>query len=144
MDGKKATIIECMKFIIWPLTQSKLAITYSYGRHPTRLGGPAGRPEAGGGQLTGVGWGKAMSEKEHGKEFTIVVNGRQKVVAQRELSFSALVALAFDNAPNTGNTIYTITYRRGEGNKPEGTLVEGESVQIKDGMIFNVTATDKS
>lgn len=35
-------------------------------------------------------------------------------------------------------------YRRGEGNKPEGSLVQGETVKIKDGMIFNVTATDKS
>jgi hypothetical protein len=85
-----------------------------------------------------------MSENEQSKEFTIVVNGREKIVAQRELSFTALVALAFDNPPNTGNTIYTITYRRGEGNKPEGTIVEGEAVKIKDGMIFNVTPTDKS
>lgn len=85
-----------------------------------------------------------MSEKEQPKEFTIVVNGRQKVVTQRELSFGEVVKLAFGNPPNGGNTIYTITYRRGEGSKPEGTLVEGESVKIKDGMIFNVTATDKS
>lgn len=42
------------------------------------------------------------------------------------------------------NIIYTVTYRRGEGKKPEGTLVEGESVKVKDGMIFDVTRTDKS
>jgi hypothetical protein len=85
-----------------------------------------------------------MSENEHPKDFTIVVNGREKVVTQRELLFGALVTLAFENLPGTGNTIYTITYRRGEGNKHEGTLVEGESVKVKDRMIFNVTATDKS
>lgn len=85
-----------------------------------------------------------MSDNEHQKEFTIVVNGREKVVSQRELTFDALVALAFDNPPNTGNTIYTITFRRGEGNKPEGTLVEGESVTLKNRMIINVTSTDKS
>jgi hypothetical protein len=85
-----------------------------------------------------------MSDKEHPKNFTIVVNGREKVVTHRELSFGALVALAFENPLNTGNTIYTITYRRGEGSKPEGTIVEGESVKVKDGMIINVTATDKS
>lgn len=83
-----------------------------------------------------------MPDKE--KAFTIVVNGREKPVTQRDLSFHDVVALAFDNPANTGNTIYTITYRRGEGSKPEGTLVEGESVKVKDGMIFNVTATDKS
>lgn len=85
-----------------------------------------------------------MSENEQSRQLTVVVNGREKIVAQRELSFRELVALAFDNPATTGNTIYTITYRRGEGNKPEGTLVEGESVKVKNGMIFNVTATDKS
>lgn len=86
----------------------------------------------------------AMSGADHPKEFTIVVNGREKKVVQRELTFTELVGFAFDGTPTIGSTIYTITYRRGEGNKPEGTLVEGESVKVKDGMIFNVTATDKS
>jgi hypothetical protein len=85
-----------------------------------------------------------MSANENPKQFTVIVNGREKIVTQHELSFDALVALAFDNPPNSANTIYTITYRRGEGNKPEGTLVEGESVKVKDRMILNVTATDKS
>ena len=87
-------------------------------------------------------------EKQDGqgqnKDYTIVVNGRQKVVSARELSFSQIVALAFDNPPSGPNIVFTITYRRGEGHKPEGTLTEGESVKIKEGMIFNVTATDKS
>jgi hypothetical protein len=80
----------------------------------------------------------------HDKEYTIIVNGRQKVVTVKELSFSDIVALAFDN-PSTGpTTVYTITYRRGHGDKPEGTLSEGQTVKIKEGMIFNVTATNKS
>jgi hypothetical protein len=83
-------------------------------------------------------------EQGHNKEFTIIVNGRQKVVTAKELSFAQIVALAFDNPPTGPNIVFTITYRRGEGHKPEGTLVEGETVKIKDGMIFNVTATDKS
>ena len=80
----------------------------------------------------------------HDKEYTIVVNGRQKVVTVDELSFSDIVGLAFDNPPTGPNIVYTITYRRGHGNKPEGTLGEGQTVKVKDGMIFNVTATDKS
>ncbi len=80
----------------------------------------------------------------HKKDFTIIVNGRQKVVTAKELSFAEIVALAFDNPPTGPNIFFTVTYRRGDGNKPEGTLVEGETVKIKEGMIFNVTATDKS
>ena len=78
----------------------------------------------------------------HNKEFTIIVNGREKVVTKKEMSFAEIVALA--NLLSGPNIVYTVTYRRGEGNKPEGTLVEGDSVKIKEGMIFNVTATDKS
>ena len=82
-----------------------------------------------------------MSEN---KDVTIVVNGRQKVVTEKEMSFAEIVALAFDNPPTGPNIVFTVTYRRGHGNKPEGTLVEGGTVKVKDGMIFNVTATDKS
>ncbi len=80
----------------------------------------------------------------HNKDFTIIVNGRPKVATTKEMSFAAIVALAFDNHPTGPNILFTITYRKGEGNKPEGTMVEGETIKIKDGMIFNVTATDKS
>lgn len=77
------------------------------------------------------------------KDITIVVNGREKVVPKEEMSFGEIVALA-EGLPSGQFIVYTITYRRGHGSKPEGTLVEGESVKVKDGMIFNVTATDKS
>jgi hypothetical protein len=75
------------------------------------------------------------------KEVTIIVNGLEKEVAKEDISFTEVVALA--NLPSNPNTIFTVTYRRGEGNK-EGTLVEGETVKVKEGMIFNVSATDKS
>jgi hypothetical protein len=76
------------------------------------------------------------------KQYTIVVNGREKVVVTKELSFAEVVALS--GLPSGPNTVFTVTYRRGQGHKPEGTLVAGESVKVKDGMIFNVTATNKS
>lgn len=82
--------------------------------------------------------------EDHEKQFTIFVNGRAKVVTGKELSYAQVVALAFDNPPSGENVSFTITYRKGEGNKPEGTLVEGETVKIKEGMIFNVTTTNKS
>ncbi|GAA4368830.1 hypothetical protein GCM10023185_41920 [Hymenobacter saemangeumensis] len=76
------------------------------------------------------------------KDITIIINGTQHVVPKEELSFLEVVTLAqLATGPNVS---YTINYRRGQGNKPEGSLVEGESVKLKEGMIFNATATDKS
>ena len=90
---------------------------------------------------------KTEGHKSEGqeKDITIIVNGRQKVVPRKEeLSFAELVALAFNNNPPTGpNVVITVTYSKGEDGK-QGTLLEGQSVRIKDEMVFNVTATDKS
>ena len=81
-------------------------------------------------------------EHSHNKDFKIIVNGREKTVTAEEMSFAEIVALA--NLPAGPNFFYTVTFKRGHGNKPEGTLVDGEKIKIKEGMIFNVTATDKS
>ena len=80
---------------------------------------------------------------EEKKEVTIIVNGREHQVEKNDISFAEIVGLAFDGTPND-TTIFVVTYRRGHGNKPEGTLVEGGSVKVKDGMIFNVTATNRA
>jgi len=77
-------------------------------------------------------------------EILIIVNGREKFISTKELSFSEIVSLAFDNPPTGENICFTATYRKGNSQKPEGTLIEGDSIKIKRGMIFNVTATDKS
>ena len=81
---------------------------------------------------------------EHSKEIRIVVNGRPKVVSGPTISFIDIVSLAFENPATTGNTVYTVTYKKGPEHKPEGTMVDGDTVKVKSGMIFNVTATDKS
>jgi hypothetical protein len=78
------------------------------------------------------------------KHIDIFVNGRKKLVTTRLLSFDQVVALAFDPVPTGPNIIFTITYRHGPRENPEGNLLEGGTVKIKDGMIFNVTPTNKS
>lgn len=80
----------------------------------------------------------------HHRHVTIVVNGRPKEVEERELSFREVVALAFENPVFNDTIVYTVTYKRGHGGKPEGTLVEGEVLKVKEGMVVNVLRTDKS
>lgn len=83
------------------------------------------------------------SPQGHEKEFTVIINGREKTVAQRELTFDEIVMLAF-GPPNSDSSVYTITYQKGPEHKDKGSLVQGESVKLKSGMIFNVVRTDKS
>jgi len=88
-----------------------------------------------------------QQQEDHGTDHdvTIVINGQQKVVTTRELTFEQVVSLANDGNPPTGdNWVFTVTYRRGHGEKPQGSLVAGGTVKVKEGMIFNVSATDKS
>jgi len=86
----------------------------------------------------------SSEEQGHRKDFEIIVNGRKKVVTKNELSFDEIVALAFNPVPSGPNIMFTITYRHGPAANPQGNLLEGGTVKLKDGMIFNVTATDKS
>jgi hypothetical protein len=93
-----------------------------------------------------------MSEKEkdmHGngkgeKSTTIIVNTREKEVAGKEITFEQVVRLAFESPPAGDNIEITVAYRRGQGEKPSGTMHPAETVKLKEGMIFDVTATDKS
>jgi hypothetical protein len=90
-----------------------------------------------------------LFEDEHfysqdAKGYKIIVNGRTREVTERQVSFSEIVKLAYDKPPEGENIVFTVSYRKGPRKNSEGTLGEGQSVKVKNGMIFNVTATDKS
>lgn len=78
------------------------------------------------------------------KVFTIIVNAKDHKFFGDGISFDEVIALAFGSISNDPNIAYTITYKRGHGNKPEGSMVKGDIVKVKEGMIFNATATNKS
>ena len=78
------------------------------------------------------------------RKYTIIVNGQQKVVTTRKVSFQEIVKLAFPTPPTGTNILYTVSYEDGPRVNPQGSLKEGQSVVVKNWMIFNVTATDKS
>ncbi|TFD16823.1 multiubiquitin domain-containing protein [Cryobacterium sp. TMT4-10] len=76
--------------------------------------------------------------------FEIRVNTAKHTVSGPVVSFETIVALAFPAPPTGSQLIFTVGYTRGAGPRPTGTLRAGETVTIKNGTIFNVTATDKS
>ena len=86
---------------------------------------------------------EVIAKGQH-KEYTIIVNGREREWTEKEISFDQVVILAFGSISTDPNVIYTVTYNRGEGNKPDGTMVKGDAVTVKNGMVFNATPTNRS
>lgn len=78
------------------------------------------------------------------KKVTIVVNGTPHEVEKDEITYTEVVTLAFPDFPQHPEINYSVKYRRGHGNKPEGILSPGASVKVKDEMIFDVSPTGQS
>jgi len=85
-------------------------------------------------------------EKKPGnnRKLILIVNGREKDWNMEQISFEETVILAFGTYDNNPNKVFTVTYDRGPHQNPEGSMVYGDTVLVKNKMIFNVTATDKS
>lgn len=92
----------------------------------------------------------ARPEIEHffsvSKHFKVelIVNGRPKQWTEKTITFEQVVVLGFGSYDPNPNRVYTITYDRGPHENSEGSMVKGNKVYVKNKMIFNVTATDKS
>ncbi len=80
---------------------------------------------------------------EDSRKFEIIVNGKPKPWNEDTISYSQVVELAFPGS-HKPTEIFTVQYSRGPKENPQGTLVEGQTVRVKSGMVFDVTRTDKS
>lgn len=86
-----------------------------------------------------------MSTEGHTHEYHIIVNGTEHGVTGYEISYEQLLVLAFGaSVPSGDGVAITVTYSLGHDDKKSGSLTAGESVKVKDGMVFNVTATNRS
>lgn len=85
-----------------------------------------------------------MADQDKDKKFTLIVNTREKHWDTKTISYKEVVILAFGAYSDDPNTTYTIDYSRGPKENPEGSLTKGQSVELKSGMVFNVTETHKS
>jgi hypothetical protein len=74
----------------------------------------------------------------------IIVNGREKAWHGEKISYSEVVKLAFPEHVEDEKTVYTVTYKHGPHQNPQGSMVKGDSVFVKQKMVFNVTPTTRS
>lgn len=80
---------------------------------------------------------------EHAHKFEIIVNAKPRPWHEETISYSQVVDLAFP-PPHKDTEIFTVQYSRGPEKNPQGMLVKGQKVEVKNGMVFDVTRTDKS
>ncbi len=74
----------------------------------------------------------------------VIVNSKPKDWSKNTISFDDVVILAYGKISTDPNVIYTVNYINGVPSKPEGSMLKGDVISVKNKMIFNVTETNKS
>ncbi len=85
-----------------------------------------------------------MANDKLNKTVTIIVEGTEHEWPKGDISYAEVVTLEVPDYAQHPEVTYSVRYKRGQGNKPEGTLAPGASVKVKKGMIFNVSETGQS
>ena len=75
---------------------------------------------------------------------TIIVTGTPHDWFKPVISYTEVATLFDPTYPQHPDTTYSVTYKKGPNNKPEGILSPGASVKVKEGMEFNVSSTGQS
>lgn len=78
------------------------------------------------------------------KTVTIIVEGTPHPWPKEEISYAEVVTLEVPNYAEHPEITYSVKYKNGHGQKPEGILSPGDSVKVKEGMIFSVSETGQS
>ena len=78
------------------------------------------------------------------KTVTIIVEGTPHEWPKDEITYTEVVTLEVPNYLQHPEITYSVTYKKGHGNKSEGVLSPGASVKVKEGMIFSVSETGQS
>lgn len=78
----------------------------------------------------------------HPATFHISVNGVAEVWHEKKISYDEIVKLAFPHGPFGGDIRYSVSWTNPNGQ--EGSLRPNHSVEVVEGMIFDVRNTDKS
>jgi hypothetical protein len=78
------------------------------------------------------------------KTVTIYVEGTPHEWPKDLITYAEVVTLEVPDYPQHTDINYSVKYKNGHGEKPEGILSPGASVKVKDGMRFSVSPTGQS
>jgi hypothetical protein len=78
----------------------------------------------------------------HGEVYHIVINGEEKEIRQKRLSFQEICVLAFPAGPFGEKVRYTVTYGYPDGR--EDSMVQGDTIEVKERLVLYVGNTDRS
>ena len=83
-------------------------------------------------------------KKTDNKSVSIVVEGTLQEWPKVDISYDSVVTLEVPDYEQHPEITYSVKYKNGKGNKPEGILPPGGTVKVKEGMIFSVSETGQS
>jgi hypothetical protein len=75
---------------------------------------------------------------------TIIVEGTPHEWSKRRITYAEVVTLFDPQYPQHPEITYSVKYKNGPAENPEGILAPGASVKVKDKMVFNVSSTGQS
>ncbi|QQM05691.1 hypothetical protein I8G32_04261 [Rhodopseudomonas palustris] len=75
---------------------------------------------------------------------TIIVEGTPHKWDKKKISYAEVVTLEVSDYEHHPDITYSVNFTNGPHNRPEGDLAKGESVKVRDGMIFSVSETGQS
>lgn len=78
--------------------------------------------------------------------FKVIINigGVNIIWTKPKISFEEVIVEAYGNYSDSPTMVYTVAYEDGPKQNPEGSMIKGAIVFVKDKMIFHATATDRS
>jgi hypothetical protein len=74
----------------------------------------------------------------------IIVNTRPHEWAQKTISYEDVVELAYPGQPIGDGEEVTVRFTRGHDDKHEGSLTPGQTVKVKNRMVFDAYRTSRS
>ncbi len=82
--------------------------------------------------------------KEH--TYTAIVNLVEQTLPNQTVTFEQIVQLAFPEKANDPNITFKVTHRKAQSKPHDGTMVEGDSVEVKknEKTSFTVVHATKS